>query len=81
MALTDEQIKSLITVVASTTDDQLDCDGCFERVAEFADSQLAGRSLSDAMTAVETHLANCPCCQDEYETLLAALRGCEAPSS
>lgn len=77
MALTNEQIKSLINVVASTTDDELDCDGCFEQIAEFADAQLAGRSLSDAMKAVESHLANCPCCKDEYETLLAALQGCD----
>ena len=81
MSLSNEQIKSLIEVVASTTDDQLDCDGCYDQIAEFADTQLAGLSLSDAMKAVESHLANCPCCKDEYETLLAALRGCDESSS
>ena len=75
MALTDDQIKVMLDIVASSHPDQLDCDGCFEQIAEFAETELAGKSLSDAMNAVKVHLENCPCCQDEYETLLTALRG------
>jgi hypothetical protein len=66
-------IKKLIDLVGTAQNDALDCDGCLERVAEFADAHLAGRSLSAALQAVQIHLESCGCCQDEYEALLAAL--------
>ena len=77
MVLTSKQISHLLNAVATVTDDPIDCDGCFARLSEFAESELAGQSIPAALSAVETHLKNCPCCQDEYQTLLAALRECE----
>lgn len=73
MALTNEQIKTLMSLVSATCDDCLDCDGCYDRVAEFAEAELTGRPLCEALCAVRTHLKNCPCCADEYRALLAAL--------
>ena len=73
MSLSPEQIKNLIDLVATAKDDQLDCDGCLEHIAEFAEAHLAGRSVSAALDSVRLHLESCGCCQDEYEALLAAL--------
>ena len=73
MSLSPEMIKKLIDLVATTQDDALDCDGCLEHVAEFAEAHLAGRSLSAAMGSVRIHLESCGCCQDEFQALLAAL--------
>ena len=73
MSLSPEMIKKLIDLVATTQDDALDCDGCLEHVAEFAEAHLAGRSLSGALQSVRRHLESCGCCRDEYEALLAAL--------
>ena len=75
MPLTREQIDKLLQLVSGIKDDDLDCDGCFEQIAEFAETELAGLSLSDAMLAVKTHLECCLCCADEYQALLEALRG------
>jgi hypothetical protein len=71
--LSPENIKKLIDLVATAQDDALDCDGCLEHIAEFAEAHLAGRSLSAALQSVRTHLESCGCCQHEYEALLAAL--------
>jgi hypothetical protein len=73
VSLSPENIKKLIELVATTQDDSLDCDGCMEHIAEFAEAHLAGRSLSAALASVRTHLESCGCCQHEYEALLAAL--------
>jgi hypothetical protein len=73
VSLSPETIKKLIELVATTQNDQLDCDGCLERIAEFAEAHLAGRSLSAALESVRMHLESCGCCQDEYEALLTAL--------
>lgn len=78
MSLSKEQIETLLKVVAITSDDGLDCDGCFGQVAEFAEAKLANNSLCDAMKLVAVHLENCPCCQDEFEALLAAMSEVEA---
>lgn len=77
MSLTREQIDKLLQLVSSTQDDSLDCDGCLENIAEFADTQLAHRPLSEVLQSVETHLRSCPCCADEYQALLDALRALE----
>lgn len=73
MSLSKEQIETLLKVVAITSDDALDCEGCFGKVAEFAEAKLMNSSLCEAMEAVANHLQNCPCCQDEFEALLAAM--------
>ncbi len=73
MTLTNDQIQKLMQLVADATPDQLDCGGCLDQLAEFAETELAGKSIREALECVKVHLRNCPCCQDEYETLLAAL--------
>jgi len=73
VSLSLENIRKLIDLVATTQDDRLDCDGCLEQIAEFAEAHLAGHSLSAALESVQTHLESCGCCQHEYEALLAAL--------
>ena len=73
MALNSEQHNLLLKFVASVTPDQLDCDDCFELVPELAESQLGDRPLTEILEDVQTHLQNCPCCAQEYETFLKAL--------
>jgi len=73
VSLSPENIRKLIDLVATTQGDALDCDGCLEHIAEFAEARLAGRSLSAAQETVRMHLESCGCCQHEYEALLDAL--------
>ena len=78
MALSEAQISNLLEMVAVVESDELDCDGCVERIAEFADLHLTAREIPDAMQAVKTHLEQCPCCQDEFKALLNGLAAIEA---
>ena len=80
MSLSDEQIKKLVGQVANAKEDYLDCDGCFDRIAEFAEAQLADRNLCDAMRAVQNHLESCGCCNDEYQALLEGLKAIKEDS-
>jgi len=73
VSLSPENIKKLIDLVATTRNDALDCDGCLEQIAEFAEARFAGRSLSLARETVRIHLESCGCCQHEYKALLDAL--------
>ena len=75
MALSKKQIENLLGLIAKTQEDCLDCDCCFDKIAEFAEAELEGRSLCEAMQAVKVHLESCPCCADEYQMLLDGLKG------
>lgn len=77
MPLTTEQISGLLGMIATVEPDSLDCDSCFEYLAEFAEAELASREIPEALKAVEIHLQQCMCCQDEYRALLEALRALE----
>jgi hypothetical protein len=78
MSLSKEEINDLMRLVARTKDDEIDCEGCLASVAEFAEQQLAGRSIPAGLEAVEHHLSVCPECHEEYEALLRALKSMDA---
>ena len=77
MSLSKDQITTLLSLVTSADSDKLDCDGCFEHLAEFAELNLADKEIPEAMAAVVRHLEQCVCCQDEYNGLLVALKELE----
>ncbi|MEM9643661.1 MAG: hypothetical protein AAF989_01600 [Planctomycetota bacterium] len=74
MSLSKDQIASLLGLVASAKEGCIDCDACFDHLAEFAEIELAGRDVPEALKAVDLHLKQCPCCKDEFEALMTGLR-------
>jgi hypothetical protein len=73
MPLTNQEIDGLMQLVSLTKDDEIDCEQCLAAVAEFAEQQLAGRSISAGLEAVAHHLSICGECREEYEALLKTL--------
>ena len=78
MSLTNEEIDGLLRLIGLTKDDEIDCERCLALVAEFAERELAGRSIRAGLEAVEHHLSLCPECREEYEALLRALKATDA---
>lgn len=74
MAISYSEVMNLLTSIAIAVPDQLDCDGCFEMISEFAEAELRGDELSASLRNVQLHLRQCRCCAYEYETLLEAIR-------
>jgi len=74
MALTQSEIAALMRLIACTKDHELDCDECLSFLAELAEAECAGRSVSELLGAVEHHLSICLECREEYEILRATLR-------
>lgn len=77
MSLNGQQIAQLMRMIADASPDCLDCEGCYDQIAEFADRQLKQQAISDAMREVENHLKQCPCCHNEYQVLLEGLKEME----
>ncbi len=74
MKLTHQQISNLIKLTVTTKNDSLGCDGCLELMDQFAQADLDGAEVPEALEAVRVHLEQCKCCNDEYEALIIALR-------
>ena len=75
MRLNEQQFTVLASLIAAADErDKLGCDGCFELMAQFADTMMAGDELTPNLEAVQAHLQQCRCCRFEYEALLIALR-------
>ena len=77
MKLNSDQEASLKKVLSITRDEEINCNECLDRVAEFAERELQGVPVSAALEAVEHHLTLCVECREEYESLLVALKALE----
>lgn len=73
MAFSKSEIEGLLRLIGLTKDEEIDCDECLLHVAEFAEQELAGRSIPEGLEAVGHHLAVCAECREEYEALQRAL--------
>jgi uncharacterized protein with PIN domain len=78
MSLSKEQMDALVRLIGLTKEDEINCECCLERVAEFAERELAGKSIPESLEAVKQHLAVCGECREEYEALERALKELES---
>ncbi len=79
MKLDAKRIAELIQLTATaSSEDTIGCNGCFELMDQFAQAELEGRDVPEALEVVRVHLEQCKRCRDEYDALLTALREIEA---
>jgi hypothetical protein len=74
MTLDPEKLKKMVRDIATTSPQEIGCEECFEQVDRYVDLKLAGKDAAAAMPLVETHLAHCKNCFEEYRALLIALQ-------
>lgn len=57
---------------------EVDCDTCFAELDRYVELELAGADADAAVPGLRAHLAGCPACAEEHESLralVAAERG------
>lgn len=74
MLLTQDKIKLLLETLVLTRDDEIDCDECFDSMAEFAENQLSGRSVPEALRLIEGHIRICGDCLEEFNILKESIK-------
>jgi hypothetical protein len=47
------------------------CDACFEELDRYVELELAGADADAAVPGLRTHLAGCPACREEHDSLYA----------
>ena len=50
---------------------EVSCEECFELLDEYVDAELAGRDPEGAVPGMAAHLAGCPACREDHESLRA----------
>ena len=70
----------LATRLLGTAGADAGCEGAFALLAEYVEGELAGRQMAELLPAVAEHLRNCPACGDDYQGLMALIRGRPATS-
>jgi len=69
------QLQRILTAISLTGGQELTCAGLDEdRLAAYADLELAGHDPAARMAEVHRHLALCPDCRRDYQDVLATLR-------
>ena len=57
---------------------EVGCDVCFEELDRYVELELAGRDADAAIPGKRAHLAGCPACREEHESLRALVGGQQA---
>ena len=55
--------------VLGPAEPELGCDECFAHLDEYVDLELAGGDADARVPGMRPHLAGCPACSEEYESL------------
>ena len=74
MTFSNDKLHRLLEMVAEAKEDLLDCDGCLEHIAHYAEVHLQGLSPREKFAEVKLHLQSCPCCKDEFEYFMQAMQ-------
>ena len=61
----------LIAALLGPRGPELTCEACFEHLDRYVDTELTGEDPDRAVPGMRAHLAGCPACADDYESLLA----------
>jgi hypothetical protein len=67
----NERLEALL----GPTGPQVTCDECFDRLDEYVELELRGADADARVPGMREHLAGCPACSDEHESLRALLAG------
>lgn len=50
---------------------EVGCDTCFDQLDRFVELELAGVDADADLPGLRAHLAGCPACREEHDSLLA----------
>jgi hypothetical protein len=52
---------------------ELTCEECFDQLDRYVELELAGGDADGAVPGMRSHLAGCPACDEDHESLLSLL--------
>jgi hypothetical protein len=75
MTMKRPELKQALGRLLGPAGPEVGCDECFDLLDEFVELELAGRDADAALPGLRAHLAGCPACREEHESLRALVGG------
>jgi hypothetical protein len=69
------ELEQAVERMLGPTGPELGCDECFAELDRYVELEVAGADADAAVPGLGAHLAGCPACREEHESLLALVRG------
>ena len=67
--------KQAIDRLLGPDEPEIGCDECFDELDRYVELELAGEDADAAIPGLRAHLAGCPACREEHDSLHALLTG------
>jgi anti-sigma factor RsiW len=69
------ELKQALARLLGPSEPEIGCDECFAQLDRFVEVELAGDDANRAVPGMRAHLAGCPACREEHESLRALVSG------
>jgi hypothetical protein len=63
----------VIVRLLGTGESAVDCDECFDQLDRYVEAELARQPVDELFPGLRAHLAGCPACEEEHESLRSLL--------
>jgi hypothetical protein len=57
---------------------EIGCDVCFDELDRYVELEIAGANVDAEIPGLRAHLAGCPACREEHDSLYALVSGEQA---
>ena len=71
-------LKEALGRLLGPAEQELGCDDCFRELDRYVELEVAGEDADTAVPGLRAHLAGCPACREDHESLLALVRSDQA---
>ena len=68
-------LDNVLSRVLGPAEPEVGCDECFDELDRYVELELAGRDADAAVPGLRAHLAGCPACREEFESLRDLVSG------
>jgi hypothetical protein len=72
--MTDEHA-ALIDSLLGPDGPEVSCEECFEQLDRYVEATLADRAPDRTVPGMRAHLAGCPACREDFDSLIAFVGG------
>lgn len=72
--MTDHPHDELLGRLLGPAGPEIGCEECFERLDEYVELELIGADADARVPGMRVHLAGCPACAEDHDSLLELVR-------
>jgi hypothetical protein len=68
-------LKQALDRLLGPSEPEIGCDECFDKLDRYVELELTGKDADGAIPGLRAHLAGCPACREEHDSLRALAAG------